>query len=188
VSQFESFDHIFGHDAPPREPGRKIDIISAQPGMEIRCVITSEWILTCRTHWLGAGDSKPCFRTAECPWCKMRLPSRWKGYLCGFLTTTYGACIIEVTAGAAEACPALIDRATALRGKIIALTRRGASANAPCHASLSERTGMLLRATLPQPFDLLKALFRIWRFDPAVFTTKTVSEEEAREQIPEEDA
>ncbi len=186
--QFDSHPPIFGRDAPPQEHGRTIDIISAQPGQTTRCVITSSWLLTCRTHWLGHGDSKPCFRTPECPWCLMRLPSRWKGYLCGFLTTMLSTCIIEITSGAVESCPALIDQGVDLRGKVITLTRVGVSVQGRVRATLEDRNFALARHPLPQPFDLLKALFRIWRFDRAAFTTKTITEHEAREQIKEGDA
>jgi hypothetical protein len=183
VVTHEANGHFFTHERPPREPGRKVDIISAQPGMMTRAVITSREMATCRTHWLGNGDSKPCSRNEACPWCKERIPTRWKGYLCGFLTTTYCPCIIEITSGAVATCPELADRAIDLRGKIVSLTRNGASSNAPVRAALEERTGTLLRAPLPAPFDLPKALFRIWRFDPADYLGKNRVAENAERYL-----
>ena len=153
---------------PPPTPAahrkKSYDVFSAKAGQERRAVILSAMVLRCNCHF-AENTSKPCLNTPGCPWCEKRWPKREKGYLCGLNLYNGRLVLIELTTGAWESCPNLLNHSSPLRGQVIVLTRRGKANNSPVTARLEALPTRMREADLPPAWDLRAALFVLWEVD-----------------------
>lgn len=157
-----SFHDLFGGDEPPPPPHlRRYSLLSARPGEELRVLLTSPNLLTCRTHY-ATSESKPHVTKGPCPWCAGRGVPRFKAYACCIHAITGKAAIVELTLNAVQSCPTLRDPKGTLRGQQLVLRRRGVASNAPVVARLEPPNITQSRWSLPAPFDLWAALLTIW--------------------------
>lgn len=158
-------DQIF--NVPPTQTAHRkksYDVFSAKAGQERRSVILSARVLRCNCHF-AENASKPCLNTPGCPWCNERWPKREKGYLCGLNLFNGRLVLIELTTGAWESCPTLLNHSSPLRGSVIRLTRRGKANNSPVCASLEPMPSRMKEGDLPPAWDLRAALFTLWEVE-----------------------
>ena len=162
IHEKRPYESLFGGDEPPPPAHlRRYSLLTARPGEELRVLLTSPKLITCRTHY-HPSESKPHVTSGPCPWCAGRGTPRWKGYACCVHVITGKAAIVEVTLNAVQTCPGLEAKKTSLRGQVLTLRRRGSAPNAPVLANLEPANGTLARIPLPAPFDLWQALLTIW--------------------------
>lgn len=167
ISDRDYMGNVFGDDdGPPRNHKLYHPILSPKPDAPVSALITSDQVLTCYTHYRDK-VTKPCLRHPGCPGCVARMARRWKGFLCVVSKMTGRSCIAELTAGAVESCPALMDRNRSLRGWELSLTRRGRATNAPVTASIRDARSVNGKDHLPPAFDLVASLFHLWGLDGA---------------------
>lgn len=156
------FDRAFGEDCVPVPRKKKFDIISPKPQTEVKAQITSERPTATYSHFCNK-ITYPCSRDPRsCPFCAKKIDPRWKAYLAGISIVTGKAVLIEITQGAAFECQPIRDPSVCLRSKIITLYRRGKAPNSPVFCRLEDATGHLARFTLPQPFDVRRAILDMW--------------------------
>lgn len=147
-------------------PGHKekwIPIVSPKPKQPITVLVTSERWVGVSTHYYD-DRTRPCTGSElDCEGCYRKLAHRWKAYLAAVLQGSGRECIAEMTHGALQACPQMVDRSTNLRGKRLVLWRGGTAKNGPLHIRLESSAADLF---VPPPFDLMPALCRIWGIAP----------------------
>lgn len=155
--------------APLPSDRKYVEIVSARPKLPVFALITSSQLIGVYTHWQpptktwDKGRTVPCLGDEIfCSGCQARRSKRWKGYLGCFNRRHSKNIIVEVTAEAANACPALIDPTNDLRGKIIELERIGDKHNSPVMARVVSPPG---KVYIPAAFNVHAQLARLWGFE-----------------------
>jgi len=145
-------------EAPPRG-NVYIPVVSPRPNQQLHLLITSDRWKGVWTHYFDE-RTRPCTGTElDCDGCFRKLARRWKAYFCGVLPVSGKNCIIELTHGAMQSCPALLDKSASFRGRRLTLFRKNAARNAPVCVRLE---GAAVDLFVPPSFDLLKALCNVW--------------------------
>jgi len=149
-------------------PGQEklfIPIVSPKVGSTTRVIITSEKWQGVYTHYFDC-RTRPCTGSElDCDGCFKKLSRRWKAYLCGALMPNGRKVIVELTHGAMQGCPELVQTRESLRGRRLAISRNGTARNSSVRCTLEPSTSELF---IPEPFDLMAALCKVWgvNFDP----------------------
>lgn len=157
--------HIQWDNNGPGDRDQFIPILSPRPHQNLICLVTSERWQGVYTHYLD-GRTRPCTGSElDCDGCYRKLARRWKAYLCAVGFGSGRRCIVELTQGAMESCPQVIDRTVNLRGRRIILSRDGNSKNGPVRCRLEASAADLF---VPPPFNLMRALCVVWgiRYEP----------------------
>lgn len=147
--------------APPIDRPRYIPILSPKVGVPCAALVVSPGLVGVNTHFMN-NRTQPCTGAANgCFGCKAGLSARWKGYLGCWHPGFSRYILAELTAQAASDCHALLgDGSANLRGMEVIMHRRGKARNGPVQAEF--RPGRIEAAKVPAPFDVKKALMRIW--------------------------
>lgn len=143
----------------PKGEGRFYEVISPKSTQPVFMVVTSERWLGVYTHHFD-DRTRPCTGSElDCDGCHRRLGRRWKAYLCGATFGTNRPVIIELTHGAVQSCPAMIDCNFNMRGRKIRVwrTKPGKQSQVRCAFE-----GMPADYTVPPPFNLVQALCKVW--------------------------
>lgn len=152
-------------------PGERtwVSILSPRPGLPVWGTIINPVIVNTLTHYVpnpgraGKWHTQPHVKNhADCPYCVMQVPVRWKGYL-GCWSPETGRCFVaEITQDAARSCCALLVRTSSLRGLTLRLTRYGRQKNSPVLAELGKP---VIERPLPPKLPVVAILLRLWGYN-----------------------
>lgn len=91
-----------------------------------KCITFTVWgerVRGCYYHWLK-DHSEPHYTDAEnCPGCKARCETKWKGYLHGYASELRQEVFLELTRSAAKSLMTQLDNAASIRGAVIQVKR-----------------------------------------------------------------
>jgi len=168
MSLIDRFKGAFDGEAPKPSKKTAYPIRSAKVEKEISCICLSERPVGTWSHFLR-GNSYPCTRNdCTCPFRHTTHPPRWKGYVAALELPGSTRCMLELTAGAVNSCPKLMDNSFDLRGSVIKLARQGENSNSPVWASVSELLAWqpMYRKELPAAWDIREMLLLDYWKDP----------------------
>lgn len=148
----------------------------------LHLIILGSPLVGCWTHWFN-NASRPCMqppnqREVTCPGCLSQMPRRWKGYIGCWDERSGRRVIAEISANAARSCPDLIDKLRNLRGITIELQRMAKKENAAVDAKL---LAFRRNGGLPDPFDVVSHLYRLWGDNPYLASPKETQGAEEEE-------
>jgi len=162
-------DRRFSGASIPQADSEKITIPIVRPnrktGWKLTLLILSEELLGLFTHY--ATRTVPCgFPEHECKFCSDGRPRTWRGYIAAYDLRRKGPCIAELPPAAARQLDDETQGFASLRSIIIDLERASERDNAPVRLMNCERYQPESGGSIPQPFDLVGQLERIWKADP----------------------
>lgn len=145
------------HGPPPKRP-LFIPIYRAPIRGVVCAVGLTPKIWGCMTHFVDL-RTIPCTGD-NCKHCHSQV-ARWRGFIGCWSDATQRKCILEVTAGAVDACgPDIWDAPYSFRGRVLTLSRRTARKHSPVQLLISsERRD---ESQLVGEVDVVAALRRIW--------------------------
>lgn len=148
----------------PANAKKGLQIVSPTPQMPVQAYIVSDELLGVLTHFEQPGPTtngrtRPCMGDGTCRFCQEGIAARWKGFVIGQGTQTGRLFIVELTENAAMSCYSTLTSPEGIRGKVITLKRAGKSRNSAVQAVITPGDR---RIALPDSFDLLPHLFRLW--------------------------
>lgn len=152
-------------DNGPARSQKWIPVVSPKPHQNLKLLITSDRWKGVYTHYFDE-RTRPCTgNELNCDGCYRKLAKRWKAYLCGAILPYGKMVIVELTQGAMQGCPEIIDRTTHLRGRVLEMWRAGTSKTSPVKVKLQPMQSNLF---VPDAFNLMEALCVIWgiKYEP----------------------
>lgn len=155
-------EHIRWTPRPPQdEGGTYIPIAVVDPRLPLRVICLSREMEGVMTHFWH-DRTRPCVLTAgsTCPACTAGSPTRWKGYLFGYIPAISRIVLLQLTRATVRKTPLLLS-AQDLRGYHVTLSRFGLSRNGQLSVDLVAPRGLV--PSLPTIPNIRDSLERIWK-------------------------